>query len=404
MDITKSKSGAKQAFTRLAVIVFFIEWIRGAVLVAFLPATALSGTGLSVSVVGVAVSVHYLTDSIIKGFVGYLLDRFSGKLILHIGFIIGVAGILLMITTHNPWVLIGASACLGAGFSPIWILCMSQIEQENRAQRMGMLYVYWMAGLGLGPVMMNFILGRSVELSLLFIILFLAAGWMVAAFIQLDQIVVPQVKSSLGKQFNTLWHKIKRGGFLVPGMFLQTMAGGMLVPLLTSFAVKHLGLSHSQLSVVMLTGGAGVILLLVPMGKWFDRVGGRWFLVLGFAMFALGLFGLTSVSSFTGAIVLAVLLGSGYAALLPSWNALMARYIPQESASVSWGILFSIEGLGVVIGPLIGSWLVSFGNELLPFQVSACLFGIISIVYLLSPARLFPRKENQAKLQTDTIS
>lgn len=67
----------------------------------------------------------------------------------------------------------------------------------------------------------------------------------------------------------------------------------------------------------------------------------------------------------------------------------MASYIPEDSVGISWGLLFSIEGLGVVIGPLIGGWLGSWGNELLPFQVSACLFGLISVVYLLSPARLF---------------
>ncbi|KAI7243108.1 hypothetical protein KC345_g12179, partial [Hortaea werneckii] len=174
-----------------------------------------------------------------------------------------------MVTTHNAWVLIGAAALLGAGFSPIWILALSQIREENRAQRMGMLYVYWMAGLGLGPVLMNFILGRSTSASLMVMIGFLAAGWIVAAFIRLDNTAVHQVKISVSEQFSALWHKVKTGGFLVPGMLLQTTAAGMLVPLLTSFAVKHLGLSHPQLSVVMLMGGAGVMLLLVPMGKWF---------------------------------------------------------------------------------------------------------------------------------------
>lgn len=181
----------------------------------------------------------------------------------------------------------------------------------------------------------------------------------------------------------------KKGGFLVPGMLLQTTAGGILVPFLTSFAISHLGLSHSQLSIVLFMGGAGVVLFLVPMGKWFDQVGGKWFLVIGFGVFAVALFGLTSINSFSAAIGLSLLLGCAYAALLPSWNALMASYIPEDSVGISWGLLFSIEGLGVVIGPLIGGWLGSSGNQLLPFQVSACLFGLISVVYLLSPARLF---------------
>lgn len=398
MGISKARAGQMTSFTLLAIILFFIEWVRGAVLVAYLPAYTLMGWGLSASVVGIAVSVHYLTDSLIKGLVGYLLDRFPGRLVLHGGFLLGFTGLLLMVTTHSAWILIGASACLGAGLSPIWIICMSQVKEDNRAQRMGTLYVYWMAGLGLGPVTMNLIIGRSLPLALWMIVLFLAAGWVIAAFVHLEKTTVTRIHASLGEQFGTLWDKVKKGGFLLPGMLLQTTAGGMLVPFLTSYAVKYLGLSHSQLSVVLLTGGAGVVLLLVPMGKWFDHAGGRWFLVLGFGIFSMALFGLTGVSTFGGAIGLALLLGCAYAALLPSWNALMARYIPEDAAGISWGLLFSIEGLGVVVGPLIGSWLASVGNELLPFRVSAILFGVISVVYLLSPARLFARREKLAEI------
>lgn len=114
-----------------------MEWVRGAFLVAYLPAYALEGWGLSSSIVGIAVSVHYLTDSLIKGFTGYLLDRFSNRKVLHGGFTLSMIGLLLMATTHNAWILIAASACLGAGFSPIWIICMSQIKEENRAQQAG---------------------------------------------------------------------------------------------------------------------------------------------------------------------------------------------------------------------------------------------------------------------------
>lgn len=393
MGIFKKKDGQQQTFTRLALVLFFIEWIRGAVLVAYLPTSVLSGWGISASVVGIAVSVHYLTDSIIKGLIGYLLDRLPGRIVLNGGFLLGLVGLFLMVTTHSGWVLIAASACLGAGFSPIWIICMSLVKEENRAQQMGTLYVYWMAGLGLGPVTINLIIGRSLSLTFLIISVFFAAGWIIAGFVNLDRVTVQRTTSSLSEQINGLWNKVKKGGFLVPGMLLQTTAGGMLVPFLTSFAVKHLGLAQSQLSIVMLIGGAGVVLLLVPMGKWFDRTGGRWFLVLGFGIFSAALFGLTSITSFAGAILLSLLLGMAYAALLPSWNALMARYIPEDAVGISWGLLFSIEGLGVVIGPLIGGWLASFGDELLPFQVSACLFGLISVVYLLSPARLFIRRE-----------
>jgi MFS family permease len=145
MDIISKKERPHQTFTRLALILFFIEWIRGAVLIAFLPTYVLTSWGHTTSVVGIAVSVHYLTDSLIKSFIGYLLDRYPGRTVLHGGFFLGFVGLLMMVTTHSPWMLIVASACLGAGFSPIWILCMSQVSEENRAQQMGALsYTGWL--------------------------------------------------------------------------------------------------------------------------------------------------------------------------------------------------------------------------------------------------------------------
>ncbi|WP_042206704.1 MFS transporter [Paenibacillus durus] len=399
MDTANKTVAPDTAIARLGLALFFIEWVRGAFLVAFLPIYALDHLGLSASVVGIAVSIHYLTDSLIKGFIGYLLDRLPHQIVLHSGFGIALAGLFLMVTTHHAGILIAASALLGAGFSPIWIICMSQVREENRARQMGSLYVYWMAGLGLGTVMINVIMDFGLTVSLLVIGLFFAAGWIFAGLTRLAEAPALGIEMTVGEQFTALWHKVKRGGFLVPGMLLQTAAGGMIVPLLTTFAVNQLGLSHSGLSLALLIGGGAAVLLMVPMGRLFDMIGGKWFLVLGFAVFSASLFLLTSADSFASVVILALLMGCAYATLLPSWNALMALYIPESSVGMSWGLLFSVEGLGAVIGPFIGGWLASGGNEIIPFKVSACIFGVISLIYLLSPAEMFAHPERRTKLR-----
>ncbi|WP_156940316.1 MFS transporter, partial [Paenibacillus forsythiae] len=212
-----------------------------------------------------------------------------------------------------------------------------------------------------------------------------------------------RMEMKVSEQLAALWHKVKKGGFLVPGMLLQTAAGGMILPLITNFAVNRLGLSHSGVSLALVVGGTAAVLLMVPMGRLFDYLGGKWFLVLGFAVFSASLFLLTAAASFAGVLVLAILMGCAYATLLPSWNALMARYIPESSVGMSWGLLFSVEGLGAVIGPVIGGWLASGGNESIPFKVSACIFGLISVIYLLSPSEMFAHPERGAKLQQESI-
>ncbi|WP_025700923.1 MFS transporter, partial [Paenibacillus forsythiae] len=180
MDIVNKPGRADTSLARLGLALFFMEWVRGAFLVAFLPMYAMEHLGLTAAAVGIAVSIHYLTDSLIKGFIGYLLDRMPQQAVLHGGFAVALAGLVLMVTTRHAGVLITASALLGAGFSPIWIICMSQVREENRARQMGSLYVYWMAGLGLGTVMINVIMDWGLTPALLVIVLFFAAGWIMA--------------------------------------------------------------------------------------------------------------------------------------------------------------------------------------------------------------------------------
>jgi MFS family permease len=389
MDIIDRTVVRSTVFTRLAVLLFLVEWVRGAFLIAFLPSYAVSRLGFDVSLVGVAVSVHYLTDTLIKGFVGHLLDRFSVRLVIHGGLILAMLGIGLMMVAHVGWVLLAAAGLLGVGFSPIWLVCLSQVKEENRASQMGHLYIYWLAGLGLGPVLLNFIMDFGDKTAMLVLIGVFAMGWLVIGKTDISISSELYRNEPVREQLVRLWHRMRKAGFLVPGMVLQTTAAGMLVPFLSVYAVGHMGLSHSEFSIVLMTGGAFAVVSMIPMGKLFDSFGGKWFLVLGFGVFAAALFALYYVDSLTEAVVLAILMGSSYAALLPSWNALMARYVPQESQGTGWGIFSTVEGAGVVVGPLIGSWLAAGGNISLPFWTSAALLGLISLFYLCTPSGKF---------------
>lgn len=392
MDIIERRLGLPGALTRLAVALFLMEWIRGAFLITFLPSYAVTRLGFDLSIIGVAVSVHYLSDTIVKVMVGYLLDRFNAKLILNIGFILAIAGIGLMMSTHLGWVLLMASGLLGVGFSPIWIVCMSQVKEESRASQMGLIYVFWLAGLGLGPVVLNFIMDIGDNAAMLTLIGAVALAWLVLVKADISVPATPIRNIPIQVQWSGLWSRIKSAGFLLPGMLLQTTAAGMLVPFLTLYAVHHLGLSRSELSIIMISGAAIAVLAMIPMGKFYDAVGGKWFLVFGFGVFGGGLYWLTYTRSFTEAMIIAMLMGLAYAVLLPAWNALLSRYVPEDAQGTGWGVISTLEGAGVVAGPLVGSWLAKIGNISLPFWASAVLFGCISLVYAMTPSFKFKVK------------
>jgi MFS family permease len=377
-----------------AVILFIVEFVRGAYLISFLPNYAVEHLGYSVSLIGLIISVHYFSDTVVKIFAGYLLDRFSLRLIMQTGLFIAFVGLWTMYYIHSPWALIVSAAIFGIGVSPIWIICLSNVKEENRAEQMGLLYALWLSGLGLGPVVINFLIDISYNISFWFI----ASLWLIAGVLSF------LVNSSMQFAFTALpakhqiklfWSRLRTMGPLFPGMILQTMAASMLIPILPDFASNHLGMSHTDYSYMMIAGGVSAIIFMIPMGKLSDRFGGKWFMITGFGIFAVTLYGLTLISSVNMIFWLAVLLGLSYAAVLPAWNAFLAHFIPKEQKGIGWGLISSLEGIGIILGPVIGGWVaVRFSNSV-TILLSGLLFFIIALFYLLFSTANF-RAEDRA--------
>ena len=129
-------------FVRYALILFIGEFVRGAIILSLLPLY-----GLDYWVVGVAVTAHYATDTVSKLGVGYLVDRFSSRLMVTSGLILAIVSICLMYYFPIPWLIIAASALLGLGISPVWIACLAMVKDSQRATQMGFLYTLWLAGM-----------------------------------------------------------------------------------------------------------------------------------------------------------------------------------------------------------------------------------------------------------------
>ncbi len=218
-------------------VLFLVEFVRGAFLVSFLPTYAVDQLGFTVAAVGIAVSVHYLFDTFVKSVAGYLLDRLSIRLIINTGLLISLIGLYAMKNAFQLWLLIAAAALFAIGISPIWLICLSKVTSQHRAAQMGILYTFWLVGLGSGPVIMNFVIDKSYNLSYWLMIGLWAAAWLLSLRINNRTESIPET-IALGKQLSMLWERLSGLGSLLPGMILQTAAAGILVPVLPGFASK----------------------------------------------------------------------------------------------------------------------------------------------------------------------
>ncbi|MGU3471437.1 MFS transporter [Paenibacillus sp. D51F] len=369
-----------------AVILLLVEFARGAVLISFLPLYGKHELGLTLDAVGAAITAHYLTDTVLKMAIGYLLDRFSIRFVVMAGMIASVAGVVLLPFADVPWLFILAAAIYGVGISPIWIVCLTQVTEERRAAQMGFLYMIWLGGLGAGPIVCNIVMDHSSRAAYLMILSSVVLASVLSLFISGQQRSAVE-RVPLREQLPDMKQRLSQIKLLLPGMVLQTAGAGMLVTVLPTLATGRLGLTGAQYSLLLTAGGVFTLAGLVPFGKLSDRLRSfrRWFLVIGFFAVAAALYALAYASGLWLCIVIAALLGLSYAAVLPAWNALLAAYVPPGQQGLGWGLLSTVEGIGGMIGPVLGGLIASWRGEPFVVWISALLFGLIGICYCLLP-------------------
>jgi MFS family permease len=372
----------------ISVILFIVEFVRGAVLISLLPIYGAKVLHLSLDIIGLAITAHYLTDTLLKLIFGYLLDRFSIRFVIRTGLFVSLIGVFLIPFATVPWLFIMAAALYGIGISPIWIVCLTKVSKDNRATQIGFLYTVWLVGLGSGPIVCNILLDYYLNKTYFLLLILSVIGAFLAFFISSKRSDEPSVQAvPLNRQLSTLVERIKAMRMILPGMIMQTAGASMLVPVLPSFAEKGLGLAGTQYSLLLTAGGVCAAAGLIPMGRLSDKLGGKhWFLIIGFAIFGIGLSLLASRLPFWYCLVIVVILGLSYAAILPAWNALLASFVPPNQEGLGWGLLATVEGIGGMVGPVAGGLIAASFSTSSVIWVSAALFGGIAFLYLIIPS------------------
>lgn len=373
----------------LILVLFLMEFTRGAFFLTFLPLYTVNYLSISVATAGLAVSAHYLVETLFKGTAGWQLDR-RGYPVLLLGLLLGFVSLLFMKFYHSPVVLLIGSAFFGLGVSPVWLAVISgvaPIQLKERAARMGIVFAVWLLGGGGGPVVINFFIARDYNLAFWLLI----ALWSGALAVTLTLIPVMESKDSEGSGFS-FWTEVAKIAenqalkkLLLPGMFLQTMTGGILLPLLPLYAQNKIGLNPNQYAVLLLTGGAAAAISLLPMGRLADRIRLKTLLGSGFGMSALSLALFLTAHEASSAYLMAALVGFSYAIVLPAWNNLLAKVISPERQATGWGVFATIEGMGVAVGPALGGVVAKTFSISAALILSTILLAAMSCFYFLYP-------------------
>ncbi|UOE93549.1 MFS transporter [Alkalihalobacillus sp. LMS39] len=365
-------------FLLLVFVLTLLEFVRGAIIISYLPSLA-SSQLISLTFIGLAITLHFVSDAVTNIGIGFFMKRLGVKLVMHSCFFLMVVSVSLFFLVPSNGLMIFAAIVLGLGICPLWLVVLTKASGENRGKNMGFVYFGWLFGIATGTISMNVISTLQVDLLGFFVPLLLLLAWFIYSRSDTQKVEIKQM--NMKTEWQGLVQFVKKSKIVIPGVLLQGMAMGMLIPILPSFAIEELHLTEPQYVVMLVVGGLCAIVFLIPMGRWVDIVNIRIPIILGFSVFALFLYLLTTSDTLLFTTICVIAIGIFYAMLLPAWNSFLADFIPSYIKEASWGLVSSLQGIGVMVGPIVGSLLALGKNTEVTITISALLLGLTALFY-----------------------
>ena len=407
MELLKKMGNLRHSYTmlnpfviKLLLIRFFVEFVKGALIITILPVYMGTVLGLSAFAIGWSLSLQYIGDNMFRSPVGWLVDRIGYRWTMLFGVVFTFLSVLILATQEQlPWI-ITASILLGVGTSPLWPAVISgateAVGNKGKGTVMSVIYLAWLTGVGLGPVIINIFIHHSYSIAFNLLICIMIGVIGVALLlpgvsnkpVEGDLPIIKEVVKAnrllrIGRYFNEIRYSLNVSKWFYPALFAQTFALGLLTPVLILYARTVLHLSPYEQSFLLAFGGMITVVCLIPVGRLVDRFGTRWFLHIGFMLSAITLVSFTYSDSKPIIFVLVALLGIGYACIIPAWNALIADAIPMKERGTVWGFFLTIEGMGMIVGPIVAGWLWDNMGSHAPFVASGIVLLLLFVFHIV---------------------
>lgn len=353
------------------------------VLVAALPIILTAELGGSALDAGLAMTYFQIGTILCRPFAGRLIDGLNKRIILLISSVLFfiIMGLFNLTTSlQTIFVLRGVHGAIFAlGTTVMAALAVVVLPASRKGEGINMFAVFSNIAMVLGPAVGLYALQAYGGSALyMFLTIMTAIAFVLSNVIRLPkELAKPKRKSSKGWSISQFIEKRSLPWALM-GLFIGFTYSGVLVfiPIeLNSMGVGVWGSVFFALFALM------IIISRPLVGKVYARYGSRFVIYPGVGLFIAGLAILGIVSTPVGIICTAPLLGLGYGAAQPAFQALAAQSAPIERAGVSTATYFLALDIAVGAGSVILALIANALGYQHLYQITSLIMIIALALY-----------------------
>ncbi|OAS23884.1 MFS transporter [Paenibacillus oryzisoli] len=338
---------------------------------------------------GLSITIYVIGGVLIRPFSGQWVDRYGSKKMAIIGMVIFLLACISYFGAKGMFMFMLIRLIHGMSYAiastATSTIASSLVPNSRQGTGMGYFSMFMSVGMVIGPAMGLFLWkDKNIHMLLLAICVIAALSLLFTLSMRVpkqEQEALQAVRPEEREKRRLQWSDFiepKALPISVVG-FILAFAYSSLSGFMSSFTVE---IHQSQVAGTFFVVFALMIVVFRPLiGKVFDSYNEHYLYYPGIILFAVGMLLLSQAHSGAMVLVAGIIMGVGYGALLPCFQALAMKLAPEHRRGSATGTFFLLFDLGYGIGSYVMGMIASVSDYRMMYVVAGLVPLLSAALY-----------------------